>query len=115
MRGYDQPDRRVAWSSLPGSLFNNSGWVEFEADPQGRGKYGWEELPYWLKGYGDLGYVLKDPAIVAEAKKWIEAVLATQRDDGWFGPRELLTSLDGKADLWPQMTPRWTLPVPAQS
>src|SRR6202012_1047123 len=20
------------------------------------GKYGWEELPYWLKGYGDLAY-----------------------------------------------------------
>jgi hypothetical protein len=30
-------------------------------------------------------------------------VLATQREDGWFGPRELLTSLDGKPDLWPHM------------
>ena len=30
-------------------------------------------------------------------------MLATQRADGWFGPRELLTSLDGKPDLWPHM------------
>ena len=29
----------------------------------------------------------------------IEAVLATQREDGYFGPRELLTGLDGKPDL----------------
>jgi hypothetical protein len=78
---------------------------------------GWEELPYWLKGYGDLGYVLKDEKIIAQAKKWINAVIATQRPDGWFGPRELLTThmmagptgglqttdLEGKPDLWPHM------------
>jgi len=92
---------------MTGHLEQISPWLDFVksswADPQGRGKFGWEELPYWLKGYGDLGYVLKDKAIIAEAKKWITAVLATQREDGWFGPRELLTSLDGKPDLWPHM------------
>ncbi|MGO9113877.1 MAG: beta-L-arabinofuranosidase domain-containing protein, partial [Thermoguttaceae bacterium] len=31
------------------------------------------------------------------------AVMDSQRDDGWFGPRESLTSLDGKPDLWPHM------------
>ena len=60
-------------------------------------------MPYWLKGYGDLGYVLKDDAMIAETKKWIEAAMASQREDGWFGPRELLTSLNGKPDLWPHM------------
>src|SRR5271170_7817337 len=92
---------------MTGHLEEISPWLDFAksswTDPQGRGKYGWEEMPYWLKGYGDLGYVLKDAAITAEAKKWITAVLATQREDGWFGPRELLTSLDGKPDLWPHM------------
>jgi hypothetical protein len=92
---------------MTGHLEQISPWLDFAksswADPQGRGKFGWEEMPYWLKGYGDLGYVLKDASIIAEAKKWIEAVLATQRADGWFGPRELLTSLDGKPDLWPHM------------
>jgi len=29
--------------------------------------------------------------------------MASQRDDGWFGPRDLLASLNGKPDLWPYM------------
>jgi uncharacterized membrane protein len=33
----DQPNRRVSWRSLPGSQISNSGWVEFQDDPQGRG------------------------------------------------------------------------------
>ena len=35
-------------------LHPTSGWItQGEKDP------GWEEMPYWLRGYGDLGYVLK--------------------------------------------------------
>ena len=30
-------------------------------------------------------------------------MLGSQREDGWFGPRDLLTSLNGKPDLWPHM------------
>ena len=60
-------------------------------DPQGRGFNSWESLPYWLKGYGDLGYVLKDEAIMRQARRWIEAMLASQEPDGWFGPRVLKT------------------------
>lgn len=92
---------------MVGHLAEISPWLDFAqsswSDPQGRGKFGWEEMPYWLKGYGDLGYVLGDEAIIAQAKRWIEAALASQRDDGWFGPRELLTALDGQPDLWPHM------------
>jgi hypothetical protein len=92
---------------MTGHLEEISPWLDFTksswADPQGRGKFGWEEMPYWLKGYGDLGYVLKDERIKGEAKKWIDAAIASQREDGWFGPRELLTGLDGKPDLWPHM------------
>ena len=92
---------------MVGHLAEISPWLDFAksswADKQGRGHFGWEELPYWLKGYGDLGYVLKDKAIIAQARKWIRAAMDSQRDDGWFGPRESLTSLDGKPDLWPHM------------
>jgi hypothetical protein len=107
-RGWLRHQLEMERDGMTGHLEEISPWLDFAksswADPQGRGKYGWEEMPYWLKGYGDLGYVLKDKAIVAEAKKWIVAVLATQREDGWFGPRELLTSLEGgKPDLWPHM------------
>ena len=107
-RGWLRHQLEMERDGMTGHLEQISPWLDFAksswADPQGRGKFGWEELPYWLKGYGDLGYVLKDAGVKAEAKKWIEAVLATQRPDGYFGPRELLTSLDdGKSDLWPQM------------
>lgn len=71
--------------------------------PKGEGDRGWEELPYWLKGFGDLGYVLGDKRIIAEAKDWIEPVIESQSADGYFGPRSNLTRLDGKPDLWPNM------------
>ena len=105
--GWLQRQLELERDGMVGHLAEISPWLDFGksswADKQGRGHFGWEELPYWLKGYGDLGYVLKDKAIIAQARKWINAVMDSQRDDGWFGPRESLTSLDGKPDLWPHM------------
>jgi len=92
---------------MTGHLQELSKWCKFEgnawASPVGQGHSGWEELPYWLKGFGDLGYVLADESIISSARKWIDAVLASQEPDGWFGPRSLKTSLEGKPDLWPHM------------
>ena len=47
--------------------------------------------------------MLKDEAVISQARKWIRAAIDSQRDDGWFGSRELLTGLGGKPDLWPHM------------
>ena len=106
-RGWLRGQLELEAQGMTGRLMEISPWCRFEnnawTDPEGKGHSGWEELPYWLKGYADLGYVLKDEAIIKEARRWIEAALASQRDDGWFGPRSLLTSLDGKPDLWPNM------------
>jgi hypothetical protein len=106
-RGWLRNQLEFEAEGMTGRLMEISPWCRFDqnawTDPEGKGHSGWEELPYWLKGYGDLGYVLGDETIIKEARRWIEAVLAGQRDDGWFGPRSLLTSLDGKADLWPNM------------
>lgn len=92
---------------MTGRLSEISPWLDTAtsawASAEGKGSRGWEELPYWLKGFGDLGYVLGDTAVQKEARFWIEAILRSQREDGWFGPRELLTSLNGKPDLWPNM------------
>ena len=72
--------------------------------PQGRGHSPWEELPYWLKGYSNLGYVLSDKRIIDEAQTWIEATIASQREDGYFGPRENLKRIGGaRPDVWPNM------------
>ena len=52
----------------------------------GEGDHGWEEPPYWLKGFSNCGYILRDKRMIDESKIWIEAALASQQDDGWFGP-----------------------------
>jgi len=95
---------------LTGHLGEISAWLEKEdnawLDKEGKGGHGWEEVPYWLKGYGDLAYILKDPAMLKETETWIEAVLRTQRADGYFGP---LTLRNGKPDLWPNMIMLWCL------
>ena len=64
---------------------------------------GWEEVPYWLRGFGDLGYVLGDTRVIGLATQWVNGILAGQQPDGWFGPANLRTSLDGGPDMWPHM------------
>jgi len=71
--------------------------------PNGEGKNGWEEVPYWLRGFGDLGWVLGDKRIQAEAKIWLDGILNSQREDGYFGPRSNLKASNGKPDVWPNM------------
>jgi DUF1680 family protein len=72
----------------------------------GEGQFGWEEVPYWLKGFVDLSYLTGRPALQAEAKRWIEAVLLTQDANGYFGSRTNLEDAASGAkvlDLWPNM------------
>jgi len=73
---------------------------------EGTGKYGWEELPYWLKGYANIGYMLDDKTMIKEAKFWIDFVLNNQRGNGDFGPMVLRK---GKRDLWTNMPMLWCL------
>jgi hypothetical protein len=73
-------------------LGDDSGWITL------KGK-GWEEMPYWLKGYGDLGYLLKDAAMRKEAERWLVHVFQSQARDGYFGPADNR----GARDLWPNM------------
>ena len=80
----------------------NNAWLSTD----GKGDYGWEEVPYWLKGYANLGYILKDPKIIAESKIWLEAALKSQRPDGYFGP---LILRNNKPDLWGNMLMLWCL------
>jgi len=90
--------------------YDGSAWVT-----PGTGERGWEEAPYWLKGFTDLGFVLGDARIVAEARKWLDAVIANQQSDGYFGTRKNLAIGRGDEpemradrpaqviDLWPDM------------
>jgi len=73
-------------------LKSDSGWITLQGA-------GWEEMPYWLKGYQDLGYLLQDPEIVASAAEWMNRAFGSQQADGFFGPPENRA----KGDLWPNM------------
>src|SRR6478736_7431287 len=76
---------------LTGKLGEISAWLEKDNNAwfsgNGEGDHGWEEVPYWLKGYGNLGYILNDDAIISETKKWLGKVFQSQQPDGYFGPR----------------------------
>jgi hypothetical protein len=90
---------------LTGNLGEISAWLQKEDNAwlseDGSGEWGWEEVPYWLKGYANLGYILDDPKIIDEAKIWIEAVINGQRKDGNFGPKRFRK--DGSMDFWGNM------------
>ena len=75
--------------------FDSSAWVS----QHGEGQFGWEEMPYWLKGFIDLGCVLNDQRIIAEANRWIEGILSSQDSSCYFGPRRNLA----QHDIWPNM------------
>ncbi len=73
--------------------------------PTGQGERGWEEVPYWLKGYANLAFVLGNKKMEDEAQTWLEGALGSQKADGWFGPDQgrkgAATRLQGREDLWP--------------
>jgi hypothetical protein len=95
---------------LAGHLGQISAWLAKTDNAwltkDGKGKWGWEEVPYWLKGYANIGYLLHDQQMIDESNFWINAVLNNQRPDGDFGPVVLR---NGKRDLWTNMPMLWCL------
>jgi hypothetical protein len=92
-------------NGLTGHLDEISLWLQKEDSAwfskDGKGKYGWEEVPYWLKGYADLGYILNDEAIIKESKIWLNGAIDNQRPNGDFGPDHRLAN--GTRDHWGNM------------
>ncbi|MBY0434251.1 MAG: glycoside hydrolase family 127 protein, partial [Cyclobacteriaceae bacterium] len=91
---------------LTGQLGEISAWLTKKnnawLNKDGTGDWGWEEMPYWLKGYANIGYVLNDKKMIDEAMVWINGTLNSQRDNGDFGPY-VIRKTTGKRDLWAQM------------
>ena len=57
----------------------DSAWI-------GRDREGWERVPYWLDGFIPLAYLLGNEDMISRAKKYIDAIISAQKDDGWICP-----------------------------
>jgi len=90
---------------LTGQLGDISAWLQKNDNAwlskDGKGEWGWEEVPYWLRGYAKIGYILQDQDIISESQIWIEGALNSQRDDGDFGPDHRFEN--GDRDYWANM------------
>ena len=88
---------------LAGRLGEISDWLDKKGNAwleQG-GSHGWEEVPYWLRGYHALACQLGDGKMLDEAHFWIEAILKSAQPDGYFGP--VNANKDGRRELWANM------------
>ena len=65
------------------------------------GQFAWERGPYYAKGLTALSFALDDSALKAKAKRWIDAYISSQRENGDFGPKE--------RNWWANMIVLWTL------
>lgn len=57
----------------------DSAWI-------GGKREGWERVPYWLDGFIPLAYLLERDDMIATVKKYINAIVSAQDDDGWICP-----------------------------
>ena len=95
---------------LNGQLGTVSAWLDKQDNQwlSDRGDHGWEEVPYWLRGYSSLAYILDDEAMKQEAQVWFDAVLTHLKTNGELGP----SGTDGDPntpDLWAKMPMLWAL------
>jgi len=106
---------RNAYIKLPLGTVKPSGWLKSQLENQASGLTGnlddfwpdlvnsawkdgngeaWERGPYFLDGLVPLAYLLNDEHLIAKVKIWIEPILASSRDTGWYGPAK-------NKDRWP--------------
>ncbi len=85
----------------PEVMGERNGWLGGDGDQ-------WERGPYWIDGLLPLAYILDDNVLKAKVQPWVEWALASQREDGFFGPSkdypyEPGLQRDNSHDWWPRM------------
>lgn len=107
----------VAFEKIPAGHIRAEGWLKTQLDYQVSGLSGnldrmwddvgpnsgwlggtgesWERGPYYLRGIVSLAYVTQNQAMLAKIKPWLEAILASQNAEGYFGPKN-------DEDWWPR-------------
>lgn len=85
----------------PKVMGERNGWLGGDGDQ-------WERGPYWIDGLLPLAYILDDDSLKQKVQPWIEWALASQREDGFFGPSRNYEPEEGlqrnnSEDWWPRM------------
>lgn len=84
-RGWMRRQLEIEATGLVGNLDKvwpdvaDSSWI-------GGSQEAWERVPYWLDGFIPLAFLLDDKDMQARAKRYIDAILARQKEDGWLCP-----------------------------
>jgi hypothetical protein len=119
---------KTAFESLPLGSIKPSGWLKDQLRIQADGLTGhleehwadvgpsngwiggdgesWERGPYYVDGLLPLAYLLEDEQLIAKASKWVEWTLASQQENGLFGPQRIHTvntDINHNQDWWHYM------------
>jgi hypothetical protein len=114
-RSNPEPLLQNAYIKLPLGIVKPSGWLKSQLENQSEGLTGnlddfwpdlvnsswrgrngeaWERGPYYLDGLVPLAYLLNDERLISKVKNWIEPIIASSSDTGWYGPAK-------NKDRWP--------------
>jgi uncharacterized protein len=109
------PLKTNAYIRLPLGAVNPEGWLRSQLEAQAGGLTGhlgefwpdlaksawtggdgegWERGPYYLDGLIPLAYTLGDKRLIDKSVFWVEKMVASVRDSGWYGPLK-------NTDRWP--------------
>ena len=110
-----EPLRRNLYIKLPLGTIKPSGWLRSQLEAQAAGLTGnlddfwpdllnsswrggdgeaWERGPYYLDGLVPLAYLLDDENLIKKSNIWVENIIASSSDTGWYGPAK-------NKDRWP--------------
>ena len=110
-----KPLKQNAYIQLPLGSVKPEGWLKAQLEAQASGLTGnlddfwpdlknsawkggtgdsWERGPYYLDGLVPLAYLLDNDRLKEKVRSWIEPILASVRDSGWYGPLK-------NTDRWP--------------
>ncbi len=115
-RGNPEPLYKNAFIRLPLGTVKPAGWLKRQLEIEAAGLTGhlddfwpdlsesawhggngdaWERGPYYLDGLVPLAYLTDDEHLKEKVKKWIEPIISSSTDSGWYGPAK-------NKDRWPR-------------
>ncbi len=114
-KGNPEPLLKNAYIKLPLGAIKPEGWLKTQLEIQAAGLTGniedfwpdlmnsawhggdgeaWERGPYYLDGLIPLAYLLDDKSLISKSERWIQRIITSSSDTGWYGPAK-------NKDRWP--------------